>query len=60
MCRINLNEVKIANTSEGEYYIVNGDKLNNPNGMKKDNEIRPYRILVKIEKENFDNIKNVN
>ena len=60
MCRININEVKIANTTEGEYYIVNGDKLNDPNGMKKDNEIRPYRILVKIEKENFDNIKNAN
>lgn len=46
MCRINPETVRISKYSDKEIWIVNGDKLNDPYGRKKDNEVRPYRILV--------------
>ena len=51
MCSINPFKVKIADVGNGkEYWIVNGDNLNDIYGRKKDDEVRPYRILLKIEK----------
>ena len=50
MCRINPEKVRIGKFgSNKEIWIVNGDKLGDPNGHKKDNEVRPYRILVIFE-----------
>ena len=50
MCRINPYKVRIANLFLEESWIVNGDILNDPYGRKRDDEVRPYRILVLIEK----------
>ena len=51
MCRLNPYKVRIT---EGELseerWIVNGDKLNDPSGRKRDDEVRPYKILLFIEK----------
>ena len=50
MCRINPKKVRISEYGNNqEIWIVNGDELNDPNGMKKDNEVRPYRILLIFE-----------
>ena len=50
MCRINPYAVRIAkNGSNIESWIVNGDELNDPLGRKKDNEVRPYKIIFFIE-----------
>ena len=50
MCRINPKKVRIAEYgSNKEIWVVNGDKLEDPNGQKKDNEVRTYRILVILE-----------
>ena len=51
MCRINPESVRICNVGDNnERWIVNGDKLNDINGRKRDEEVRPYRILFYIEK----------
>ena len=47
MCRINPYKVRISMTSNNvEYWIVNGDDMNDLNGRKKIDEVRPYRILL--------------
>ena len=47
MCRINPEKVRIAEYGlNKEIWVVNGDKLDDSHGKKKDNEVRPYRILV--------------
>ena len=47
MCRVNPYTVRIASTDYlQESWIVNGDRLDDPNGRKRDDEVRPYRILV--------------
>ena len=50
MCRINPYRVRIANYFNKEYWIVNGDKLNDYYasilGIKRTDEVRPYRILL--------------
>ena len=50
MCRINPYTVQICNVNNGEeYWIVNGNNINNIF-----DEVRPYRILLRIEKnQNF-------
>ena len=51
MCRINPYAVRIAKLpNDVESWIVNGDELNDPYGRRRDNEVRPYRILFFIEK----------
>ena len=51
MCRVNPFEVRIASKADNiEYWIVNGDSFNDVNAKKKDSEVRPYRILISIEK----------
>ena len=55
MCRINPYKVRIANTFKNiEYWIVNGDTLDNLYAINKSDEVRPYRILVYIEGFNDD------
>ena len=50
MCRINPYAVRIANIGKNkESWIVNGDLLNDPFGMKRDKEVRPYRIILFME-----------
>lgn len=50
MCRINPYSVRFAQIEKNnERWIVNGDKLNDPNGKKRIDEVRPYRILFFIE-----------
>ena len=50
MCRINPYKVRIAeNEPMNESWIVNGDNLNDPFGRKRDDEVRPYRILFFME-----------
>ena len=50
MYRINPYRVRIAKVSNQEYWIVNGDKLNDYYalilGIKRTDEVRPYRILL--------------
>ena len=47
MCRINPYAVRICYNDENkESWIVNGDILNDPNGRKRDEEVRIYRILL--------------
>ena len=47
MCRINPYKVRISMTSNNvEYWIVNGDDMNDLTGRKKIDEVRPYRILL--------------
>lgn len=50
MCRINPYKVRICEIDNNlESWIVNGDELNDLNGKKYDDEVRVYRILMKIE-----------
>ena len=49
MCRVNPYEVRIADFFGKERWIVNGDKLKDPNGKKRDNEVRAYRILILLK-----------
>lgn len=50
MCRINPYKVRIAKIGYNqESWIVNGDKLNDINGRIRDDEVRPYRILINFE-----------
>ena len=50
MCRINPLKVRITNIGiNNESWIVNGDELNDINGRKRDDEVRPYRILFFFE-----------
>ena len=54
MCRVNPKKVRIADIGLGqESWIVNGDKLDDPLGKKREDEVRPYRILVYLEKESI-------
>ena len=52
MCRINPYKTRIhSNPNEPlnslrDYFIVEGDELNDFYGIKRDNEVRPYRILL--------------
>ena len=47
MCRINPYKVRIANIGNNcEYWIVKADKLGYINGIKRTDEVRPYRIFV--------------
>ena len=52
MCRINPYKVRIHSdpfeplNSLRDYFIVDGDELNDFNGIKRDNEVRLYRILL--------------
>ena len=51
MCRINPLKVRIADIGmNDESWIVNGDGLHDINGRKRDDEVRPYRILFFLEK----------
>ena len=49
MCRVNPYEVRIADFFGKERWIVNGDNLKDPNGKKRDNEVRAYRILILLK-----------
>lgn len=50
MCRINPYKVRIADIGNNlESWIVNGDSLNDINGKKRDDEVRVYRIFVKVD-----------
>ena len=50
MCRLNPYKVRIVNIGlNKERWIVNGDELNDPYGRKRDDEVRPYRILICFE-----------
>ena len=47
MCRINPYKVRIADIGYNtEYWIVEADKLGDLNGIKRTDEVIPYRILV--------------
>ena len=47
MCRVNPYKVRIADIGFGnEYWIVEGDKLGDLFGVRRIEEVRPYRILV--------------
>ena len=49
MCRINPYKVRIVELGDNlESWIVNGDKLHDPNGKKRDDEVRAYRILMRM------------
>ena len=51
MCRVNPYKVRIAEIGDNlESWIVNGDKLDDPNGRKRDDEVRIYRILMHLGK----------
>ena len=53
MCRVNPYKVRIAKViGGGEYWIVKGDKLGDLRGIKRSDEVRPYRILMLKEKNN--------
>ena len=50
MCRINPHAVRIAINDLGkESWIVNGDKLKDPMGRKRDEEVRACRIVMLIK-----------
>ena len=50
MCRINPYKVRISTYGlNEEIWIVNGDRLDDINGRKRDDEVRLYRILIYIE-----------
>lgn len=50
MCRLNPQKVRIADIGfNKESWIINGDELNDPFGKKRDDEVRPYRILLYFE-----------
>jgi hypothetical protein len=44
MCRVNPKYVRM---SSNNYWVVSGDSLSDQNAKKYDDEIRPYRILLK-------------
>ena len=46
MCRVNPKKVRISNNCN-DYWIVSGEPLNSNVLNRHDNEIRPYRILLK-------------
>lgn len=47
MCRINPYKVRIASLGiNKEYWIVNGNKIDEKYGSSKPDEVRPYRILL--------------
>ena len=46
MCRVNPYKIRICKNNP-ILWIVSGDRLNDLNGRKYDDEIRPYRILIK-------------
>jgi hypothetical protein len=49
MCRINPYKVRIHSVSDDsllDYFIVNGDELSDNSGIQRDDEVRPYRILL--------------
>ena len=47
MCRINPYKVRIASLGiNKEYWIVNGDKIDEKYGSSRPDEVRPYRILI--------------
>lgn len=46
MCRVNPNYVRMS-SNINDYWVVSGDDLKDPNGKKYDDQIRPYRILLK-------------
>ena len=47
MCRVNPYKVRFAEKNDPPYWIVSGDLMNDKNGKKYSDEIRPYRILLK-------------
>ena len=49
MCRVNPYKVRMSDDKgyAKDYWVVSGDEINDPEGKKYDNEIRPYRILLK-------------
>ena len=50
MCRVNPHKVRIAKINNNlESWIVNGDSLDDQKKKKRDDEVRIYRILMKIE-----------
>ena len=50
MCKLNPYKVRISKFGiNDERWIVNGDKLDDPFGRKRDDEVRPYRILLFLE-----------
>ena len=44
LCRVNPNYVRMGSNN---YWVVSGDSLKDQNSKKYDDEIRPYRILLK-------------
>ena len=47
MCKINPYKFRIGDRGVNkDYMIVNGDRIDDMNGTKKINEVRPYRILL--------------
>jgi hypothetical protein len=54
MCRVNPYKIRIC-SGEKNYWIVSGDKIREKSYKTKyDNEIRPYRILLKEFKEDTE------
>ena len=54
MCRVNPYKIRIC-SGEKNYWIVSGDKIREKSYKAKyDNEIRPYRILLKEFKEDSE------
>ena len=50
MCKLNPYKVRISKFGiNDERWIVNGDKLDDPFGRKRDDEVRPSRILLFLE-----------
>ena len=47
MCRVNPYKVRFASSGSDAYWIVSGGKIGDSNSKKYDDEIRPYRILLK-------------
>ena len=46
MCRVNPDYVRIS-SSNHDYWVVSGDDINDLNAKKYDDQIRPYRMLLK-------------
>ena len=46
MCRVNPKKVRISNRNNN-YWIVSGEPINSNSLNRHDDEIRPYRILLK-------------
>lgn len=50
MCRINPYKVRIVNNEVNqEFWVVNGDRLDDIYGKKRDDEVRPCRLLIHFE-----------